>query len=164
METKKIIKEISENGHRKVNIGVKAFSELKLKLSDEAKELGISLSEHCENILITHSDLLCKIKSIEAELEELRLVNASLTNSLSKIDLSSLNKKINDLNDENTLVKKQLAVLKNDLQIFSDSRLNDLYQQVKGKSDKILTDNGEMNITFKSPKDVLLALIYSYSI
>ena len=54
--------------------------------------------------------------------------------------------------------------LNSNQQIYSDQRLESLFNKVKGKSDIIITDNGEMNIIYNTPKDVLLALIYSYKI
>jgi len=89
MEIDKIEEEIYENGNRKINIGVRAYSELKLKLSDEAKGLGISLSEHCENILITHAGLLEEVNELTKALEVLKQNNASLESSLAEVDLVS---------------------------------------------------------------------------
>lgn len=164
MEIEKIEEEIFENGNRKINIGVRAYAELKLKLTEESNSLGISLSEHCEKILITHSSLLDKIKILTDEVEELKQKNTSVESSLPKFDLSSYNKKSQKLNDENSLLKKKVMELNSNQQIYSDQRLESLFNKVKGKSDIIITDNGEMNIIYNTPKDVLLALIYSYKI
>ncbi|MFO0355953.1 MAG: hypothetical protein ACK50A_03290 [Sphingobacteriaceae bacterium] len=164
MEIDKIEEEIYENGNRKINIGVRAYSELKLKLSDEAKGLGISLSEHCENILITHAGLLEEVNELTKALEVLKQNNASLESSLAEVDLVSFNKKIHLLTDENVLLRNSIAELRSNQLIYSDPRLAYLFNKVKGKSDSIITDKGEMNITFNNPKDVLLALIYSYNL
>ena len=155
MEIEKIEEEIFENGNRKINIGVRAYAELKLKLTEESNSLGISLSEHCEKILITHSSLLDKIKILTDEVEELKQKNTSVESSLPKFDLLSYNKKTQKLNDENSFLKKKVMELNSNQQIYSDQRL---------ESDIIITDNGEMNIIYNTPKDVLLALIYSYKI
>lgn len=164
MEIDKIEEEIYENGNRKINIGVRAYSELKLKLSDEAQGLGISLSEHCENILITHARLLEEVNELTKALELLEHKNVSLEATLAGIDLASFNKRIRLLSEENALLKNSLEELRSNQQIYFDSRLAYLFNKVKGKSDSIITDKGEMNITFNNPKDVLLALIYSYNL
>jgi hypothetical protein len=164
MEIDKIEEEIYENGNRKINIGVRAYSELKLKLTDEAKGLGISLSEHCENVLITHAGLLEKVNELTLAMEGLKQKNASQESALAGIDLASFNKKIRLLSDENSLLKSSLQELRSNQVIYSDPRLEYLFRKVKGKSDIIITDKGEMNITFNTPKDVLLALIYSYTL
>lgn len=164
MEIERIEEEIYENGNRKINIGVRAYSELKLKLSDEAQGLGIYLSEHCENILITHAGLLEKVNELTSIIETLQEKNASLESSLAGIDLASFNKKISLITNENALLKNSIAELRSNQQIYADPRLNYLFNKVKGKGDRILTDNGEMNIIFNSPKDVLLALLYSFTL
>ena len=164
MDIDKIEEEIFENGNRKINIGVRAYSELKLKLSDEAKVLGISLSEHCENILITHAGLLEEVNKLTKSLEDLKQLNNSLESSLNEVDINRFNAKIKQLNDDNVQLNKVLMELKSNQQIYSDLRLQYLYNKVKGKSDNIITDNGELNIVYNTPKDVLLALIYSYKI
>lgn len=164
MDLEKIENEIYENGNRKINIGIRAYSELKLKLSDEAQGLGISLSEHCENILITHAGLLEKANELKSDIETLKEKNAHLESSLAEIDVVSFNKKIRLLTDENALLKSSLAELRSNQQIYSDPRLAYLFNKVKGRSDTIITDKGEMNIIFNTPKDVLLGLIYSFNL
>ncbi len=164
MDLEKIENEIYENGNRKINIGVRCYSELKLKLSDEAQGLGIYLSEHCENILITHAGLLEKKNELDSTIEKLEEKIRSLEATLAEIDLVSFNKKISMLAEENTGLKNRLAELKSNQQIYLDPRLAYLFNKVKGKSDTIITDKGEMNITYNTPKDVLLALIYSYNL
>jgi hypothetical protein len=164
MTTEKIEEEISENGIRKINIGVRAYSELKLKLTDEAKRLGISLSEHCEKILITHAGLLEKVNKLTTAVELLKKGNASLESALAGADLESLTRKIRLLSDENELLKGRLKELQSNQQIYLEPRLAYLFTKVKGKTDNIMTDGGAMNITFNTQKDVLLALIYSYKL
>lgn len=164
MDLEKIGDEIFENGNRKINIGVRAYAELKLKLSDEAEGLGISLSEYCENILITHAGLLQEVNELTSALDSLKGKNASLESSLAVIDLVSFNKKISLITDENALLKNSIAELRLNQQIYSDPRLLYLFNKVKGKSDTIITDKGEMNIIFNTPKEVLLGLIYSFNL
>lgn len=164
MNIEKIEEEIFENGNRKINIGVRAYAELKLKLTDESNSLGISLSEHCENILITHSSLLDKIKTLMDEVESLKQINTSTKPSISQIDLVRYSKSIQKLHEENSLLKKRIIELNSNLQIYSEPQLLYLFNKVKGKSDKIKTDNGEISIIYNSPIDVLTALIHSYTI
>lgn len=158
------IEEIFENGNRKINIGVRAYAELKMKLTDESNSLGITLSEHCENILITHSSLLDKIKTLMEEVGSLKQIHTSTETSMSQFDALSFNKSIYKLNKENSLLKKRIIELNSNLQIYSEPQLLYLFNKVKGKSDKIKTDNGEFIIIYNSPIDVLKALIHSYTI
>lgn len=185
MKTEKINKEITETGNRKINIGVRAYSELKLKLTDKAKALGISLSEYCENILATHEGLMEEInqlkierddsnqknfglmkviKLIKIENENLSFTNADLEDALSKVNMIDFDSKIKQLTYENSLLKIENMNLKSSQQIYSDPRLIYLFNKVKGLNDIIITDKGQINITYNSPKDLLFALIYSFKI
>ena len=162
MEEEQIKKEILENGTRKINIGVRAYSELKLKLTDESKALGVSLSEYCENILITHPGLLEESNFLKAERDNLIQQIVDLKEELSKVNLSEFNTKIKMLTEDNSIMKKEIMHYKSNQQIYSDPRLLYLLKQVKGMSDTIITDKGELIITFNTTKDVLLGLIYSF--
>lgn len=73
-------------------------------------------------------------------------------------------KKIRILTDENALLKNSIAELRLNQQIYSDPRLTYLFNKVKGRSDTIITDKGEINIIFNTPKDVLLGVIYSFNL
>jgi hypothetical protein len=164
MNLEKIEDEIIQNGNRKVNIGVRVYPEEKLNLIDAAKAVQVSLSEYCENILITQPALLEEVNNLTYQVEDLKQKNANLENSLASNEPLKLKININTLFEENALLKKNIEELNLNHEIYSDSRLAYLFKEVKGQRDTIITDAGEMNITFNTPKDVLLALIYSHTL
>lgn len=156
--------ELNAADNLKINIGVRAFPELKLKLSKDAKQLAVTLSEHCENILSNHCFLVSELEKFKKELEEVNKQNIKLREELNFI-------KDSNFNNENLILKRNNLQLLNKIKelntyviIFQDKRLLYLFDRVKGKNDIITTDQGVLNITFNSPKDVILALIYSYTI
>ena len=67
MNIETIVHEIRNNGSRKIVLGVRCFPELKNKLSQEATELGISMSEHSENILLNKDKTIEEIKALETK-------------------------------------------------------------------------------------------------
>jgi len=164
MNLEKIEDEIIQNGNRKVNIGVRAYPELKFNLIDASNALEVSLSEYCENILITHPGLLEEVNKLNLQVEDLKLKIANQERSLASNDQLKFKSKINTLFEENALLKKNIEELNLNHEIYSDSRLAYLFKEVKGQRDTIITDAGEMNITFNTTKDVLLALIYSHTL
>ena len=162
MNSKKNKEKIFKNGNRKVNIGVRASAELKLKLSEESNSIGKTISGYCENILINRFSL--QNKTLTDLAEDLKQKNNSLESSLLQMDVSNYKKNIQKLNDENSLLKKRIIELNSNLQIYSEPQLLHLFNKVKGKSDKIKTNNGEISIIYNSPIDVLFALIHSFKI
>lgn len=164
MNLEKIEDEIIQNGNRKVNIGVRAYPELKFNLIDAAKAVEVSLSEYCENILITHPGLLEEVNKLNLQVEDLKQKIANQERFLASNDQLKLKSNINTLFEENALLKKNIEELNLNHEIYSDSRLAYLFKEVKGQRDTIITDAGEMNITFNTTKDVLLALIYSHTL
>ena len=102
------------------------------------------------------------IKSVHFGLK--RNKNANLEHSLASNDPLKFKSKIDALSEENALLKKSIQELKSNLQIYSDPRLAYLFSKVKGRTDTIMTDKGQMNITLNTPKDVLFALIYSHNL
>lgn len=164
MKREKIEDEIFENGNRKVNIGVRVYPEEKLNLIDAAKAVEVSLSEYCENILITQPALLEEVNNLTCQVEDLKQKNANLEHSLASNEPLKFKNKIVALSEENLLLKKVIEELSFDHEIYSDLRLAYLFKAVKGQRDTIMTDAGEMHITFSTPKDVLMALIYSHTL
>ena len=164
MNTEKIEDEIIENGNRKVNVGVRVYPEQKLNLIDAAKSVDVSLSEYCENILINHPSLLEEVNNLTYQLDDLKQKNADMERSLESNNSQQFISKINTLSEENAVLKKSIQELKSNQQIYSDPRLAYLFSKVKGKTDTIMTDKGQMNITLNTPKDVLFALIYSHNL
>ncbi len=81
MNQETIDDEITFNGNRKTMLGVRCYPELKFKLTAEAENLGITLSEHCEGILSNKDNILSEKESATHELEQVKqkLILATLT-------------------------------------------------------------------------------------
>ena len=152
------------NENTKINIGVRTPPELKLQLAEGAKDLGIKLSEHCENILANHGALLGEIENLNLLNNEACQLNQQLRDALAKNNNSKHKDENETLKRDKAQLTNKIAELNANLKIYEDKRLLDLFRRVKGRKDTITTDNGEMNIVFNSPKDLLLALIYSYTL
>ena len=160
MNTEKIVEEIIATGNRKVNIGVRAFGELKYQLGIEAKDLGISLCEYSENILINRKNNGCK--ELEAAVvalnEEVDRVHVLLNDSIEihQNEMAQARFEINEL-------KRKVAMQNQQLGLFQNTRLLELFAKAKGKKDEIeLPDGQKIQITYNTTKDVLTALIYSF--
>ena len=164
MKTETNERESAPNEHTKINIGVRTLPELKLNLTEEAKSLGIKLSEHCENILSNHWTLLAEVETLNSRLDETNIVNQELRDAVAKNNNSKHKDENESLKRDNAQLTNKIAELNSNLKIYEDPRLLDLFRRVKGRKDTIITDQGEMNIVFNSPKDLLLALIYSYTL
>lgn len=120
-------------------ISIRALPALKNHLLQEAIQLGITLSQHCENLIST----TLKIKQ---DLAALRLSEAE------KI------KQIEDLKNE----IGARPVLDTNISLLTDERLLYLFEKLKGKIDHIENSYGEdFSITYKHPSDLLKAFIYS---
>lgn len=107
----------------------------KQKLIDDAQALGMSMSEHAEQIL------------------------------LMGIYDQGENEQIEKLKKEIERLTQQLQEVQTRLRIFSDPRLLSIYEQVKGMSDEIITPEGTKHpTTYATPEHLLYAMIYSYSL
>jgi hypothetical protein len=164
MDIETIERESTPNEHTKINIGVRTRPELKLNLAEEAKSLGIKLSEHCENILSNHWALLAEVETLNSRLDEASQLNVELRDAVAKNNNSKHKDENEILRRDKAQLTNKIAELNASLTIYEDKRLLDLFRRVKGRKDTIITDQGEMNIVFNSPKDLLLALIYSYTL
>lgn len=164
MNLETIEEEILTNGNRKIVIGIRCYGELKFKLTEEANNLGISLSEHCENSLLNKNTF-----QIEKEnaLKELIILEKKIT-ELKKIgdkNSSQYQTEIEKLITENMELQKGKSMMNDQLSIFSDKRLLDLFALIKGKKDTIeMSDGQKLLVTFNHPKDVLKALLYSFNL
>lgn len=119
-------------------ISIRALPALKNHLLQEAMQLGITLSQHCENLIST----TLKIKQ---DLAAIRLSEAE------KI------KEIKDLKNE--IAAKSITVTGS--AILSDERLLFIFSKLKGTKDRVKNAFGkDFDITYNSPEDVLKSLIY----
>jgi hypothetical protein len=173
-----IEEEIMINGSRKINIGIRAYPELKQKLAEQAIELGITLSEHAENILLNKDNLqnvvalnLKEIVSLKEHISKLNVLIESIS-SHRKIEVekvthenAKLQKEIIMLNDQLMELKTTHQLLHDQLTLFKDKKLLELFEQLRGTTAIIQTTNGQtISITYDTPADLMRVLIYSFKI
>ena len=161
--------EITTNGNRKTMLGVRCFAELKLKLTEEAKSLGITLSEHCENILLNKEALFSEREEALVEIEELRrkvelaATNLVMVKTQYKGELQKAKAENDRLITENDQLKKNAESIKQQVALFTDKRLLFLFEKVKGQKDTIDGADGQKyTVTYNQPKDLLKSMIYSF--
>lgn len=154
----------TEGGNRKTMLGVRLFHELKHKLTEEAKERGITLSEYCENILALNeavsTEKLILIQDLEQSQANLLLFteNMSKEKAQHKLEIVKAQMEISQL-------KKQVEDTKPQLALVNHERLLFLFNQLKGKKDSINLPDGKLReFLYEEPKDLLEAMILSFTI
>lgn len=104
----------------------------------ESIGLGITLSQHCENIISTRNET-------QKKLEELLKSNIEKDRQIEKLTKEAI-----------AMQQKQLPA------IFQDERLLFLFNKLKDKSDNVDNAYGEnFPIIYSNTEDVLKAIIYS---
>jgi hypothetical protein len=178
MKTRTIEEEIQYNGNRKTMLGLRCFAELKFKLTEDAKSLGISLSEHCENILL-NKETLCTEK--EAAINDSQIIHRKMVRlqttlneekakhniELQKAIIETEKIKVELLSEkaEKDKLKKEIDLLRQQVALFSDKRLLFLFEKIKGQKDLVdCSDGQKYNITYNHPKDLIQAMIYSFNL
>lgn len=163
MDMEKIEDEITSNGNRKINIGLRCYAELKYKLVEEAQNLGISLSEYCENILLNKDTILSENQNFIDEIEVLNQhmfeVKKTFEEATSKCQTA-----LKEVKSENDNLKREVDVLNNQIVLFTNKQLLFLFEKVKGQKDLIDAPDGQKyTVIYNSPKDLLEAMIYSFN-
>jgi hypothetical protein len=149
MDLKELNKE-SQKEFPKVVISIKARPELKMHLNKEAAESGMSLSEYGELLLENRHNRETEIPMLESE-------NKALRAQLMRINSQELEL----VRSENAKLKKQLLELQQN-SILKDSRLLQLFENLKGKKDRIINAEGaDFDVVYETPIQVLTALIYA---
>jgi hypothetical protein len=156
--------ELNSMSDAKVMMGLRLSAKTKLELCAEADDLGITLSEHSENILLNRhtvfEELLKARSDIEGEqkkLEELKLQFQHF--KAQHFDITENYK----MRLQNKLT--EISELNAALGLYADARLLQLFAGVHGKKDEIENADGEnFEVTYNSPKDLLTAMIYSYEL
>ncbi len=146
-----------ETSSAKVVTGVRTPPELKMQLTEEAGECGMSTSEYCEMLLWNRHDhkaeaerLALKAKQQQQEIETLK---AQVAAGVKQLEVAGV---------ENAELRKKMEELNNHLSIFSDQRLIYLYENLKGRTDTVENAYAaDFTITYDTPVQVLIALIYS---
>jgi hypothetical protein len=136
--------EIPDASNQKIVIGVRCLPDLKGELIRESKNLDISLSEYCENILLNRDQVLSDKGNYSKQISELQ-------------------DRIDTLEYEKESLYSKMGELTSQPSIFKNLRLLELFQTVKGKKDLIVTENGDKHeVIYNEPKDLLEAMIYSF--
>jgi hypothetical protein len=182
MTEETIEEEIQINGSRKIVLGVRCFPELKNKLSQEATDLGITLSEHTENILLNKDNSLDEKVILENNIFLLEDEFSKLKNQ-SFSENNQFRSEINDL--KNAINGKQEALLKmqnqlnklimvntnlkffeeNYEKLLNDPRLDKLFKGLKEPKFECINDDGiKFSIVCNTKYDLLKALIYSFKL
>ncbi len=164
MNTETIEEEILINGSRKIVLGVRIFPELKNKLSQEAHGLGITISEHSENILLNKESLLGDKDNSLKENVELKKQMVELSQQLLN---SNANHKTESENFKKCIAELQsyVSVVKGQVALHSDKRLLHLLSQLQGRKDTIETPEGQkFSVTYNTTTDLIAAMIYSFQL
>lgn len=148
----------------KVTLGIRVTPEHKQKLSLEANQLGISLSERGENILLCSQQLTSDLEDAKQKNRQLQATNQELQRQTlaqnADYDAALANYK-SEIAQLKGLVSKQ----QEQVQIFNDPRLLDLFSQLKGKSDTVEMYNGvTQTFLYTEPLDLMRVLLYSFKI
>jgi hypothetical protein len=169
MDIETITDEIQSNGTRKINIGLRCYGELKLKLSNEAEALGLSLSEYCENILInrglSEEESEAANKHIETLQEQVNRLNSQLAldTSAFRAELEKVKSENGDLLLKQNRLRQKIVYMADLTKLFEDPHLLELFEKIKGEKDVInASDGSTYEFTYSNPKDLLKAMIYSY--
>ena len=159
VEIETVEEEIIEHGNRKIVLAARIYAELKFNLAKEAENLGISLSEHIENILLNKDN-----KPGEKEIAHLKEILKQQNDSAIKNN-TFFKTTMEKLNAENAELKKTIETINAQQTIFNDKRLLELFASLKWKKDTVETSEGKIfSITYNSPTDLLTAMIYSFQL
>ena len=159
IETETVEEEIIANGNRKIVLAARIYAELKFKLTREAENLSISLSEHIENILLNKDNNpsekeIANLKEIVKQQNDCAIKNNNFFKST-----------MEKLNSENAELRKMIETMGAQQAIFNNKRLLLLFAELKGQKDVVLSLNGEkFAITYNTTTDLLIAMIYSFQL
>ncbi len=152
--------EAIENATSKITTGFRCDPELKLQMAEEATNLGITLSEHLENILCNRNAFAIEKAQLKGEIEK----------HIREKEVQSL--EISRLKNESEAQKKELEQLQTKVAVaapvvgfLSHPFLLNLFDKLKGQKDIIDGSDGKKySFEYKSPSDLLLAMIYSFKL
>lgn len=152
--------EAIENATSKITTGFRCDPELKLQLAEEATELGISLSEHLENILCNRNAFAIERVQLKGEIETHKKDKEVQSNEISKLkdDIETQKKEIEQL-------QTKVGVAAPVVGFLSHPFLLNLFEKLKGQKDVIDGSDGKKySFEYKSTSDLLLAMIYSFKL
>jgi predicted nuclease with TOPRIM domain len=152
-----------ETGAKTV-LGLRVTPQLKQELSIEAGKLGISLSERGEDILLNRNLISAQLDRTKQELETEKGKGNALKQELERSKGNHF-EAISAHKDELSKLQQQVAELNAGAELLKDERLLHLFAIVKGRKDEVENTNGKnFAITYNSPKDLLIAMIYSFEL
>lgn len=145
-------------------LGVRIPAKTKQELCTEAEDLGLTLSELAESVLLNRHSAFEEIFSLKKQLEALQ---KQLTDSQSEADRTKL-KYLEQIELYKQELEKQASLVSQSapvLDLLNDARLLELFEAVKDKKDEIENAGGQnLIITYRAPKDLLTAMIYSFKL
>jgi hypothetical protein len=152
------------NKINKITLGLRVHPDHKLKLSEEAGRLGISLSERAENLLLRGEIEMAEKEKAIVELKILQKHIRELTENAHRSKEKST-EAMSKLISENGSLKERTLELETQNGIFKNERLLYLFEKLKGTNYKIDLPGGrQIKIVFETPLDLLTAIIYSFNI
>lgn len=156
----------------KVVMGIRMMPTLKGELLEESSWAGMSASEYGEVILLNRhkpspemEKLSLKVAEQQQEIELLTQLSNNQAQEVEKLKTGGAvvdNKQLELLKKENEQLRLEIKGLNDQSAILNDQRLLFLFEHLKGKSDTVENAYGkDFNITYRSTREVLLALIYN---
>lgn len=145
----------SEESKNRETIIIRMSPQQKAAFVAQAAEKGLSVSEFGASILNNQKN----------HFEEIKILQEKCESQVREIE--NLNEQLNKKNLEpsNLLDPRIVAKVKVFEKLFGDKRLNELFNQLKGKRDVVVNENASpFPIVYQTPYDVLIALIYSTKI
>lgn len=135
--------------------------QLKIQLAAEASNLGITLSDHCESIIMNRYSALGELMQLKKELNEKHQKIFAQALEFSTVNAVASEVKHLPVPADNA----QLKPVGHLDELLDNPQLLELFKQLKGTEDRIPLSSGEkMDIIYRTPKDVLLGMIYSFSV
>lgn len=138
--------------------GVRTSPELKMELTNEAINRGMSISEYGELLFYNRNKETEETVQLRKNLAALQQENEKLKTLVTQND----SKQLEAVLEENKLIRITIEEQSRQLALFNDKRLLYIFQHLKGKKDIVENAYGDnFEITYETPVDVILASIYS---
>ena len=156
----------NETNHNRSNskpvISIRCFPELKYQLAENAQDLGITLSEYCENILNHAEKINDENKKLKMKIAD---ESSKLLNTVEQLESQKNNhiKKLKEINILTEQLQNENKTLKKMTEIFAHPKLEWLFNKVKGQRDIINTSDGKQhNIYYETKSDLIEAMLHSF--
>lgn len=158
----KITEEINRADDRKIVLGLRCYPELKHKLSLEASALGLSVSEHSENLLLNSPRLILENENLRKDLADRKAASKHQESALG-LKIMELQSTVENRTAENKRLLEEVSLLKQQTVFFREKRLLELLDRLKGHKQIIqMEEGGSIEVTYETVIDVLTVMIYSF--